>query len=313
LPQLPAWPAVDGTTAGVVVGIAHPSYHSALTVMRRLQAGGAPRLNPGAVPHSTSNSTASWLAIRTGVAGLNATVATGDCAGLDAAAFAAGEVRCGRLATAMVAGACGWGEELWRALGRAGRTGVAEACGALWLDRSPDGALAEVAATAAAFDPMEPAVASRRCGVEALGGAGLEVADLVIGSRLGPGYEDLGAASMSLAPVLGDTLAAGGTLAAALAADRIAAGEIGSALVLATSPEGYASALVLVAAGAPRALRRPASLEKASCSVALACDQMVAPPRSPRRFDPRPRTRAFALRRRPQSGYPAAVCRVISI
>ncbi len=250
--QLAPWPEpISPGLAGVVVGVAHPSFGSSLTVMRRLQRGGEPRLNPGAVPHSTANSSASYLAIRTGVTGLNATLASGECAGLDAIAYASEQIRRGRLGRALAAGVSGHNEELWQGLGATGREELCEAAAVVDLSDERGGAWAEVLASAHRFAPQEPDAAAQGCAADALARAGLETVDLWISASGSPPSQAHGAEVILLAAATGDTLAAGGALAVALAGHLLARGDATSALICQASPEGFASAMVLAGVKAP--------------------------------------------------------------
>ncbi len=240
--ELADWPGVDPTRAGAVIGAAYPAYTSVVAVLRDFQRGGATQVNPMLVPAGTANCAPSWWLLRRGITGCNAALGSAQCAGLDAILFAAMQVRRGRVDTVVAGGVEAHTPELWTGLRnlRAWPYPFAEAAAAVLVSAEPGSARLE--ASVSLFDAGDAQRAQARA-IEALGGAG--GFDVVVSTHAAVGLH--APRVIAVDALCGETLGAGGALAAVMAARLIEQGDATRVLVVATSFEGYASAAALAA------------------------------------------------------------------
>ncbi|MCL6450211.1 MAG: hypothetical protein K6T75_02830 [Acetobacteraceae bacterium] len=102
LQQLPA--PLDPLETGVVLGTGFGSVHSIAAFDRASLQEGPSYVNPADFPNTTINAAASQVGIRWGLKGLNCTVSSGFCAGLDAFGCATGYLEAGLCRAALVGG-----------------------------------------------------------------------------------------------------------------------------------------------------------------------------------------------------------------
>jgi hypothetical protein len=254
---LPRWPDLGPSSCGGVLGVAQPGYETSAVIGKKLQSDGIRMINPGGVPHSTGNSAISWLLIRLGVTGYSATLADGDCSGLDAITHAAAVIASGQVDSIVAGGLSAWSQDLWTAHRATGQRPVplAEGAGLVVLHANPEGALCEVLAHASAFVPQEPERALRRVSLQVLTQAALHSGDIpwVLTSRsMATSLPE--ATVITVSTTAGDTLGAGGALGLAAGARKVHETNQ-HALVLDASPEGFATAVLL------RGVERPGGRE----------------------------------------------------
>ncbi|MED5464442.1 MAG: beta-ketoacyl-[acyl-carrier-protein] synthase family protein [Myxococcota bacterium] len=250
---LPHWPDLGPSSCGGVLGVAQPSYETGDVIAQKLQSDGIRMINPGGVPHSTGNSALSWLLMRLGVTGYSATLSDGDCSGLNAITHAASLISTGQADSILAGGVSAWSEGLWRAHRATGLRPepLAEGAGLVVLRTNPEGALCEVLGHASAFVPREPEQALARVTLQILKEASLppgEIPWVLVSRPITPSLPN--ATVITISTTAGDTLGAGGALGLAAGARKVHETNQ-HALVLDTSPEGFATAVLL------RGIQRP--------------------------------------------------------
>ncbi len=254
---LPHWPDLGPASCGGVLGVAQPGYETGDVIAKKLQSDGVRMINPGGVPHSTGNSALSWLLMRLGVTGYSATLADGDCSGLNAITHATAVIASGLVDSIVAGGLSAWSHGLWaahRATGKRQRP-LAEGAGLVVLQANPEGALCEVLAHGSAFVPQEPGHALRRVTLQVLREAALHSGDIPWALTSRSITTSLpGATVITISTTAGDTLGAGGALGLAAGAWKVHETNQ-HALVLDTSPEGFATAVLL------RGVQRPGERE----------------------------------------------------
>ncbi|MEZ4270265.1 MAG: beta-ketoacyl synthase N-terminal-like domain-containing protein [Myxococcota bacterium] len=250
--ELPTWPKVDKTRAGAVIGSAYPAYASILSLAKQVVAQGPTKVNPATVPFASSNSAAAWLLIRKGVTGFNASITSGRCSGLDAIAYAAKHIAHGEIDALIAGGVEPRTPELWQSYQYPGAPHYpTESISLVSLVADPTDALAQIDHACAAFYPHTPAAkAAPQIAHRCLEACGLRRVDLIVSIADEPVAGLPGERVRTLNPIIGETFAVGGALGVVLAVALLNPPSKTlplptAVLVLTTSPEGYASAVLL--------------------------------------------------------------------
>jgi 3-oxoacyl-(acyl-carrier-protein) synthase len=254
--DLACWPTVPADRAGAVFGSAFPAYGTVMAILRECQAHGAAQVNPTLVPFATANCASSWWLIRRGLRGFSGSVGADGCAGLDAICLAWSELERGRVDAVVAGGVEAYCVELWEGLRRLKRFPgrcLSEGVGAVTLGVDRAGAWAELRTGTSAFDRARPERARELAWQQALEMAALSEVDLAVMTH-GAGVGFPAREVVAIDEILGETQGAAGALAVLLAARRLADAptSIRTALVVADSAEGYATALLLTAVTADR-------------------------------------------------------------
>lgn len=241
--DLKNWPTCSPHDAGAVVGSAYPALTGVVSLFQEFQTRGPTGINPMLVPFATANCAPSWWLMRRGITGFSGSLGSGDCAGIDAIALAAQQIRKGR-ATDMVAGGVeAYTPELWATLGHLSSTPrpLAEAAAVVTLAQTANDPWAEIVK----FDQRffsSPSNNPWRSWIDIHQNA--YSPDLTIMTY----GENVVRNAVSLTESFGHTLAASGALGVLLAAKLIHCGAHKRILVVCLSAEGFCTIAQLGAA-----------------------------------------------------------------
>lgn len=221
-----------GERLGVCVGTAVPAYPSVSRFLEYVKQGGVKAVPPMLVPFATANCVSAWWALRHGIRGYHGSLATSDCAGLDAIAMASTQVSLGRIDAALAGSAEGYSDALWRGMSHRYASPLVEASATVWLDSSPTRARAKLLSVHRAF-----------AGPGRL--AELPRGSVPVESRwiLARATQAAPSTSWQAIASRGEAQSASGVLALLLALSTIQTGE--QVVVASDSVEGFSTTLVL--------------------------------------------------------------------
>jgi len=242
----PSWPDAPPDRTGGILGVAQPAWDTANLILTKLKDKGVRLLNPGSVPHSTANSAMSWLLLRHHVTGYNATLSTGDCSGIDAILEGARVLSSDQADSMLAGGVCVHSSSLEQALqGTSLRDApLADAGGLVHLSTNSENVLCEILGFESSFCFERPQKARTLAVERLLTAHGLSLHDIDLHIRTATSPTDPDPSSIDLGFSAGEVLGAKGSIGVAVGASMVT-GSDKRALITCTSPEGFATAMLL--------------------------------------------------------------------